>query len=408
MGYHDSTSKLFEPTRTYKPFEYPQAVQMAVEHERMHWIEDELDLSDDVADWKLGRLTEAEKGFVTQILRMFTQSDLNVGGFYDDVLMPHFGNNEVRNLLRSFANREATHQRAYALLNDTLGLPDAEYRAFLEIREMHDKDEFMRDADPATLSGLARALAKGIFNEGVTLFGSFVMLLNFQRRGLMKGMGKVVEWSVKDETKHVEGITWLFRVICAEHPDIVTDDFKKSIYDMARMCVDLEDAFIDLAFETGGVEGITKDGIKEYVRFIADRRLGGMGLKENFGVEKMPLPWVDIILNGADHTNFFENKVAEYEVGSLEGDWDDIHALVIYGRDNCEFCAAAKVLLAENGLDYQYNDLTDIDARTAWFDEQGYLGKERTMPKCYRVEENGKEVYIGGFTELAHALRITT
>lgn len=155
---------------------------------------------------------------------------------------------------------------------------------------MHDKDEFMREADPSTISGLARSLAKGIFNEGVTLFGSFVMLLNFQRRGLLKGMGKVVEWSVKDETKHVEGVTWLFRILCSEHPEIVTDQFKRDIYEMARTCVGLEDAFIDLAFDTGGVEGISPEGIKDYVRFIADRRLIGMGLKENFNVEKNPCP----------------------------------------------------------------------------------------------------------------------
>lgn len=405
---YSSKSKLFEPTRTYKPFAFPQAVQMAVEHERMHWIEDELDLSDDVADWKLGRLTESEKGFVTQILRMFTQSDLNVGGFYDEVLMPRFLNNEVRNMLRSFANREATHQRAYALLNDTLGLPDADYRAFLEIREMHDKDEFMREADPSTISGLARSLAKGIFNEGVTLFGSFVMLLNFQRRGLLKGMGKVVEWSVKDETKHVEGVTWLFRILCSEHPEIVTDQFKRDIYEMARTCVGLEDAFIDLAFDTGGVEGISPEGIKDYVRFIADRRLIGMGLKENFNVEKNPLPWVDIILNAPDHTNFFENKVAEYEVGSLEGDWVyDLNNIVVYGRDGCQFCASAKESLAEHGISYAYIDLTDITERTKFFDERGFLGKDRTMPKVYALDV-GTERYVGGFNELHAALAITT
>ena len=82
-------------------------------------------------------------------------------------------------------------------MNETLGLSDAEYHAFLEYQEMADKIEFMMDSDPNTVRGLGFALAKSVMNEGVALFASFVMLLNFQRYGKMKGMGKVVEWSIQ-------------------------------------------------------------------------------------------------------------------------------------------------------------------------------------------------------------------
>ena len=102
-------------------------------------------------------------------------------------------------MLGSFANREAIHQRAYALLNETLGLSDAEYHAFLEYTEMADKIEFMMDSDPNTVRGLGFAMAKSVMNEGIALFASFVMFLNFQRYGKMKGMGKVVEWSIRDD-----------------------------------------------------------------------------------------------------------------------------------------------------------------------------------------------------------------
>ena len=114
-------------------------------------------------------------------------------------------------MLGSFAAREGIHQRAYALLNETLGLSDEEYHAFLEYSEMADKIDYMRKADTATLRGLGLSLAKSVFNEGVALFASFVMLLNFQRFGKMKGMGKVVEWSIRDESIHVEGNSKLFK-----------------------------------------------------------------------------------------------------------------------------------------------------------------------------------------------------
>lgn len=397
-----SDSQMFQYNLAYKPFSYPWAVELTQEHERMHWIEEEIDLGDDVADWKSGRLTPAEKNFVTQILRMFTQSDVNVGRYYLDFLIPTFKNNEIRNMLSSFATREGIHQRAYALLNDTLGLPEGDYAAFLDYEEMADKAEFMMDADPSTAEGLALSLAKTVINEGISLFASFVMLLSFQRRGLMKGMGKVVEWSTKDETKHVEGCAKLFRAFCNEHPQIVNDQFKKRIYDMMRLGVSLEDKFIDLAYEMGPIEGLEANDVKGYIRFVANRRLVQLGLKPNWDIEKNPLEWVDWVLNGADHTNFFENKVADYEVGSLVGDWGyDMVAVRVYAKDNCPSCAAAKKVLDTLGIPYEVVDLTDYEKRQAFYKERGFTQEENTntVPKVYDIT-GGRERLIGGFEAL--------
>ena len=312
-------------SETYKPFYYSWAVDLTVRHEKAHWIEDEIDLGEDVSDWKTNKVTPVEKDYITNILRLFTQSDVAVGQNYYDQFIPKFKNNEIRNMLGSFANREGVHQRAYALLNDTLGLPDSEYHAFLEYKEMTDKIEFMQKADTTTQRGLALALAKSVFNEGVALFASFVMLLNFQRVGKMKGMGKVVEWSIRDESMHVEGNSRLFKAFVAEHPKLVDNDFKKEIYVMAKNVVKLEDKFIQLAYTMGEIEGLTMEEVKTYIRYITDRRLLQLGLKTNFKVKNNPLPWLEWILNGADHTNFFENRVTEYEVAGLTGSWDSAY-----------------------------------------------------------------------------------
>ena len=312
-------------SETYKPFYYSWAVDLTVRHEKAHWIEDEIDLGEDVSDWKTGKVTDVEKDYITNILRLFTQSDVAVGQNYYDQFIPKFKNNEVRNMLGSFANREGVHQRAYALLNDTLGLPDSEYHAFLEYKEMTNKIDFMQKSDNTTQRGLALAMAKSVFNEGVALFASFVMLLNFQRVGKMKGMGKVVEWSIRDESMHVEGNSKLFKAFIAEHPKLVDNEFKKEIYVMAKDIVKLEDKFIELAYEMGEIQGLTMEEVKTYIRYITDRRLLQLGLKTNFKVKNNPLPWLEWILNGADHTNFFENRVTEYEVAGLTGSWDSAY-----------------------------------------------------------------------------------
>jgi len=95
---------------------------------------------------------------------------------------------------------------------------------------------------------------------------------------------------------------------------------------MARMSVELEDKFIDLAYNLGDIDGLGSDDVKTYIRYITDRRLLQLGLKTNFKVKENPLPWLEWILNGADHTNFFENRVTEYEVAGLKGTWEEAYA----------------------------------------------------------------------------------
>jgi len=323
-------SSLLKFSETYKPFHYPWAVDLAKKHEEIHWIEDEAELSEDVQDWKT-KLSAAEKEFITHVLRLFTQSDVQVGENYHELLIPKFKNNEVRNMLSSFAAREAVHQRAYALLNDTLGLPDEDFHKFLDYKAMADKIDFMKEGNVTSHTGLALALAQSVFNEGMSVFASFVMLLNFQRFGKMKGMATIVEWSIRDETIHVQGNAKLFRTFCEEHPRAVNDELKSKIYKMARNAVKLEDKFIDLAFDGNEVQGLTKQEVRDYIRHIADRRLLQLGLKPKFNQKDNPLPWLDWVLNGASHDNFFEKRVTEYSVAGMEGDdygWEELETEV--------------------------------------------------------------------------------
>jgi glutaredoxin 3 len=311
---------LLETNKAYKPFSYTWAVDYAVKHEHLHWGEWEAKLQDDVMQWQT-KLDSAEKNHITQILRLFTQSDVAVGTNYLEHYIPKFKNNEIRAMLTSFANREFTHQRSYALLNDTLGLPEEEFSAFTDYEAMKDKLKFMADIDTSSYTGLAKAVARSAINEGMSLFSAFVMLINYTRFGKMKGMGEIVQWSIRDETLHAEGMTKLFREFCNEHPRIVNDEFKSDIYSMVREAVALEDKVIDLAYEMGETQGLTANEVKEYIRYIADRRLIQLGLKGNYGVTENPLEWLEPLISTTSFDNFFETTVTEYSSNGLEGDW---------------------------------------------------------------------------------------
>lgn len=307
---------LTELSKTYKPLNYQWAEEYRKKSENMHWIAEEADLTKDVEDFKKASLEE--KNFIKNILSIFTQSDFNVASGYLP-LINAIKNNEVRGMLTSFMCREYIHQEGYAHLNESLGFPDNYYTDFLLHRETAEKNTYMQDTIFKENFGLS--LAKGILLEGISLFGSFIMLKNFEREGKYLGVTQINDWSLKDETVHVEGNAKLFRAWCSENKEQINDTFKRHIYSTTREIVELEKNFVDFAFGTYTPYRLTKEEVKSYIEYIADRRLLQLGLKPNYEIVTNPLPWFDEVNNGSSLQNFFEGRVTEYSVSGMTGDF---------------------------------------------------------------------------------------
>jgi ribonucleoside-diphosphate reductase beta chain len=310
----------------YKPFRYPWAYDAWLTQQRIHWLPEEVPLADDVKDWQK-TLTEAERNLLTQIFRFFTQADVEVNNCYMKQYSQVFKPTEVLMMMSAFSNTETIHIAAYSHLLDTIGMPEIEYTAFLKYKEMKDKYDYMQTFSVESKTEIAKTLAAfGAFTEGLQLFASFAILMNFPRFNKMKGMGQIVSWSVRDETLHCLSVIRLFRTFVQENPEIWTAELKHDLYRICATIVEHEDAFIDLAFELGGVQGLDAAQTKEYIRFIADRRLQQLGLEPMYNIEKNPLPWLDEMLNAVEHTNFFENRATEYSKASTGGTWEEAFA----------------------------------------------------------------------------------
>ena len=320
--------KLTDERSYFKPFNYAWAYDAWLKHEQSHWLHTEVPMNEDVKDWK-SKLSDAEKGFLTNIFRFFTQGDIDVAGGYVNNYLPNFPQPEVRMMLAGFAAREALHVAAYSHLIETLGMPESTYNEFLEYEAMKEKHDYLQELSMETQDKTTIATniaAFSAFTEGMQLFSSFIMLLNFPRHGKMKGMGQIVTWSIVDETLHAENMIKLFREYVNENLELWNDSLKGKIYTIAEKMVELEDQFIDLAFAMGAMENLTSEDVKKYIRYICDRRLISLGLKGIFKVKKNPLPWVEEMINAPTHTNFFENKSTDYARGALSGDWGDVWA----------------------------------------------------------------------------------
>ena len=318
--------RITDERTSFKPFNYPWAYNAWLAHEQSHWLHTEVPMAEDVKDWK-NKLSPSQKQFLTHIFRFFTQGDIDVAGGYVKNYLPYFPQPEVRMMLLGFAAREALHVAAYSHLIETLGLPDTTYNQFMDYQQMKDKHDYVTDISSKNgdLASTAKHIAVfSAFTEGMQLFSSFIMLLNFPRHGMMKGMGQIVTWSIVDETQHCESMIKLFRTYIEENKEIWNDELKGEIYTIAEKMVELEDRFVDLAFEMGDMPDLTAADVKQYIRYICDRRLISLGMKGVFKVKKNPLPWVEEMINAPTHTNFFENRATDYAKGALSGDWQNV------------------------------------------------------------------------------------
>jgi ribonucleoside-diphosphate reductase beta chain len=322
MAFGDTgrTVGLLTPSHSYKPFRYPWAHEFWKRQQQIHWIPEEVPLGEDCKDWA-NKLNDNERNLLSQIFRFFTQSDVEVNDNYMERYARVFKPTEIKMMLSAFSNMETIHIAAYALLLETIGMPDSEFSAFLDYEAMKAKHDYMQGFGVETEADIARTLAMfGAFTEGLQLFASFAMLMNFPRFNKMKGMGQIVSWSVRDESLHCEGMVQLYHAF-AKETGCVTKAVEDDIIACCETVVRLEDKFIDLAFEMGPVQGMTAADIKAYIRYIADWRLGQLNLRPIYGATEHPIPWLTAMLNGVEHANFFEARATEYSKGATRGDW---------------------------------------------------------------------------------------
>ena len=328
---------LLESQATYKPFRYPWAFEAWRKQQQLHWLPEEVPMAEDVRHWKL-KLTDRERHLLTQIFRFFTQADVEVNNCYMHNYSRVFQPTEIQMMLAAFSNMETIHIAAYSHLLDTIGMPETEYQVFLSYKEMKDKYDYMQKWGVDTKEDIAKTLAVfGAFTEGVQLFASFAILMNFPRFNKMTGMGQIITFSIRDETLHFMSIIRLFHVFMSENPEIKTPKLIEEIRGACREIVAMEDAFIDLCFETGPIDGLSPEEVKAYIRYIANSRCEQLHIPTVFEATENPLPWMDSVTR-TEFVNFFENRVTEYSRAATRGSWEEVFsdALSIEGENSSD------------------------------------------------------------------------
>ena len=173
---------------------------------------------------------------------------------------------------------------------------------------------------------IAKSLAIfSAFTEGVNLFSSFAILLSFKMRNKLKGVGQIVEWSIRDESMHSEAGCWLFRTLIEENPDLNTPELKAAITEAALLSLQLEVDFINKVYEMGDLEGCNKEDLISFIKHRVNTKMGDLGYEGVVnGIDPNALKrmkWFDSLSAGKQHTDFFASRVTNYSKGNMS--WDE-------------------------------------------------------------------------------------
>lgn len=320
---------IFKESVAYRPFSYTWAVEAEKKHRiDMHWHENQVELQDDLRQFTTegGMATKnvphaQNKNMLEKLIMLFTEMDVQVGGGYAK-LLPYVKNNEIRTMWFTFAAREVTHQRAYALAAETFGYTNSDWSEFKQYSEMQDKiDLLCQDlGDLSKPLNFAKQLAVVLLGEGVSLFGAFACLLNLRRFAITQNFNTINEWSLKDEQEHVKNNIKVLSEVRKDLSEAENYELNKFILLVASQFEKAEHKFLDLVFEMGNQEGMTLADAKSFISYLVELRMFQLGLAALEDVRKNPLDWIDYILSATTHTSFFEARVVDYNHNGLHGE----------------------------------------------------------------------------------------
>jgi len=329
-------SKLFKERIEYKPFEFPEYyLDGWLPQAQAFWLHTEISMQGDLKDWN-ENIKPHEKNLVGNILLGFAQTECAVSDYWTGMVTRWFPKHEIRQMAMMFGSQETIHAVAYSYLNETLGLED--YTAFLHEPSMSNKFDYLMstksnysDKDLLKSKDARKEVARSLaifsaFAEGVSLYSSFAVLYSFQMRNLLKGIGQQMKWSVRDESLHSKMGCRLFNHMCSEEESL-RDDVKESVYEAAKLIVEMEHNYIDKIFEQGDIENLKSEDLKNFIYRRTNEKLQELGLDPIFEYDEKSadaLDWFYHLTGGQTWTDFFAIRSTDYSKAGEDDDWEDI------------------------------------------------------------------------------------
>ena len=317
------------------PFKYDWAWQKYLDGCANHWMPQEVNMTADIALWKSpDGLSEDERRIVKRNLGFFSTADSLVANNLVLAVYRLITNPECRQYILRQAFEEAIHTHAYQYCIESLGMDEGEiFNMYHEIPSVAKKAswglKYTRSiSDPEFKTGtpdtdrqfLRNLIAYYCVLEGIFFYCGFTQILSMGRRNKMTGVAEQFQYILRDESMHLNFGIDVINQIKLENPHLWDAEMRDEATQMILQGTQLE---IEYARDTmpRGVLGMNAAMMEDYLKFIANRRLVQIGLKEEYPGTNNPFPWMSEIMDLKKEKNFFETRVIEYQVGGALS-WD--------------------------------------------------------------------------------------
>lgn len=310
------------------PLKYKWAWEHYLNGCKNHWMPSEVPMQRDIELWKSDQLTENERRVIMRNLGFFSTGESLVGNNIVLAIYEHITNPEARQYLLRQAFEEAIHTHTFHYIVESLNLDEREvFNMYHEVSAIEGKDEFVMklteavlqpDFTTETLEGqqdfIKNLVGFYIIMEGIFFYSGFVMILSFHRQNRMTGIGEQFQYIMRDETIHLNFGIDLINTIKDENPDIWTTKLQLEIVELIKQAVEYEIKYAEDCLPQG-ILGLNANLFREYVQYIADRRLERIGLKAIYG-SRNPFPWMSETIDLQKEKNFFETRVTDYQTAA--------------------------------------------------------------------------------------------
>ncbi|MEM5877265.1 MAG: ribonucleotide-diphosphate reductase subunit beta [Candidatus Aenigmatarchaeota archaeon] len=310
------------------PLKYQWAYDLYKTMKSNHWEPEDIPMNKDILQWRSKEINDFERWVIKMGIGYFSAAEGIVGDNILHVVREVVTAPELKLVLGRHAHEENIHADSLVYMISSLGLDPYECEAiFLDIDSVRKKNDFvnsfsypLRNDVDLTITENKKKLAKNIFvfglvMEGTQFYSLFGMILALYRQGKFPGIGQMFRYTLRDESNHIELFRKLLLELVNENPDVWDDDFKSELREVMGYAVDLEHRFIEDALPHN-ILGLKQGDYKEYIRYIADRRLISVGLDPLFGNATNTLPWLTEVIDVRKEQNFFEGRVTEYRKAS--------------------------------------------------------------------------------------------
>jgi|TARA_R110000751_G_scaffold96346_3_gene187986 ribonucleoside-diphosphate reductase beta chain len=300
-----------------------------------NWSPSEVNMSLDIDQWKNGTLSKDEKLLVKRCLGFFAGSESLVGNNLLLNVARWITDAECGQYIMRQAYEESLHNWTVVTCCDSFNLKVSEvYEAYLNIPSIKAKDDFLigittnitrQDFSILSVEGkrefLRSLITYYIVCEGTFFFSGFAMLLALGRQNKLPGLSEQIRYTLRDESLHIQFGTYLINTIKEQYPSVWTKKFEQETVDHIKKAVELEIKYAHDVLPRG-ILGLNADMFVDYMQYIGNRRLEGIGIDFRFDSDQNPFPWLAEVVDMGAMTNFFERKVKDYQSsGVLEDDF---------------------------------------------------------------------------------------